>query len=203
VPDLYWQGSEREGLVFGLREKSLIGRLKLPRVLVKLAAAAKSSWLICGGVQPLIERSEIMSDMRNRYLKGGLAAALCAATGAWAATSASLPPEQTSGPVRYVSGGVGKDQQAAMKQAASKYVLELEFVQGGKGADVFMANVPVTIKDHTGKVILDARSDGPLMLAKLPDGQYTISAQNAGKTESRKVKIEHGKHEMVVFHWKT
>ena len=144
-----------------------------------------------------------MSDMRNRCLKGGLAAALCAATGAWAATSASLPPEQTSGPVTYLSGGVGEDQQAAMQQAATKYPLELWFTQGAKAAEVFMANVPVTIKDRTGKVILDARSDGPLMLAKLPDGRYTITAQHSGKTERRKVKIEHGRQETVVFNWKT
>ncbi len=154
-----------------------------------------------------------MSNTRMRSLTaaivaalstGGLAAGLYGATAASAATTASLPPEQAHGQVTYLSGGISKDQEAAIQQAAAKYPLELKFSQGASASTMNMSlsNIPVTIKDHSGKVVLDTRSEGPLMLAKLPDGQYTISADNAGRTETRKVDVRHGKHETVAFNWK-
>ncbi len=143
-----------------------------------------------------------MRDKTRRWMTGAMASALCTATGAWAATSTSLPPEQTQGTVTYLTGGIGNKQASAIKHAAPKYALELEFLQNKKVPAASMTSVPISIKDHTGKVILDARSDGPFLLAKLPNGQYTITAQNAGKTETRKVNIEHGKHKTVMFDWK-
>jgi hypothetical protein len=144
-----------------------------------------------------------MSDTNRtswRWMTAALAAALCS-TGALAATGANLPPEQTSGAVTYLSGGMGKDQQTAIKHAAAKYPLELEFFRMGKAPSADMTGVPVTIKDQAGKVVLDTRSDGPLMLAKLPDGKYTITAQNNGKSEVRHVTVAQGKHRTVIFRW--
>jgi hypothetical protein len=131
-----------------------------------------------------------------------LAAALGAATGAWAIPNATLPPEQTQGAVTYMSGGIGRSQQLAMKRAASRYALELEFLHTGKAYDGSLAYVPVTIKDRTGKVVFDAASDGPVMLLKLPAGRYTIIARNADKTDTARVSIEHGKHQTLAFDWK-
>jgi hypothetical protein len=142
-----------------------------------------------------------MSSMKSGWKTAALAAALCAATGALAATAADLPPAQTSGQVTYLSGGVGKDQQAAIKHEASNYPLEMKFLRTGKGPAEYLTAIPVTIKDQTGKVVLDTRSDGPLMLAKLPDGKYTITAEEAGKSELRHVTVAQGKHRTVVFRW--
>jgi len=143
-----------------------------------------------------------MHSPRKQLTTGAMAAALCMVTNAWAAMDADLPPEQTQGKVTYLSGGIGLDQQAAMKQAASEYPLELEFLESGGPHAVFAAGVQVTITDRTGKVVLDARSNGPFMLARLPDGQYTISAENTGRVETRRVIVERGKHRTVVFEWK-
>jgi len=131
-----------------------------------------------------------------------MAAALCMVTNAWAAMDADLPPVQTEGKVTYLSGGIGLDQQAAMKQAANEYPLELEFLESGEPHAVFAAGIQVTITDRTGKVVLDAHSDGPFLLARLPDGQYTISADNTGRVETRRVIVERGKHRTVVFEWR-
>jgi hypothetical protein len=143
-----------------------------------------------------------MHSPRKQLTTGAMAAALCMVTNAWAAMDADLPPEQTQGKVTYLSGGIGLDQQAAMKQAANEYPLELEFLESGGPYAVFAADVQVTITDRTGKVVLDARSNGPFMLARLPDGQYTISAENTGRVETRRVIVERGKHRTVVFEWK-
>jgi hypothetical protein len=83
-----------------------------------------------------------------------------------------------------------------MKQAASEYPLELDFIGPG---NVFRAGVRVVIKDRAGAIVLDARSDGPILLARLPDGDYTISAGDAGEVETRHVAVSRGKHATLVF----
>jgi hypothetical protein len=123
-------------------------------------------------------------------------------TAAWAMTNASLPPEHTNGPVTYISGGIGADRSVEMRREASKFPLGLEFVQGKKEQHaIYLANVQVTIKDAAGKILLATRAEGPYLLAKLPDGRYTINAEHAGRSETRSVNVERGKHEMVVFDW--
>jgi hypothetical protein len=96
---------------------------------------------------------------------------------------------------------VGRDQHSAIQHEATNYPLEMKFLRSGKGSAEYTAGIPVTIKDQTGKVVLDTRSNGPLMLAKLPDGKYTIKAEEAGKSELRQVTIAQGKHRTVVFRW--
>jgi hypothetical protein len=153
-----------------------------------------------------------MSNMRMRSLTAAVVAALLTgalvvglyrATEVSAATTSNLPSEKTRGQVIYLSGDISKNQEGAIQRAVSQYPLELKFSQGGSVSAMKMTleNIPVTIKDDAGKVVLDARSHGPLMLAKLPDGRYTISAESAGRTETRTVDVERGKHETVVFNW--
>ncbi|HUH93347.1 MAG TPA: carboxypeptidase regulatory-like domain-containing protein [Casimicrobiaceae bacterium] len=111
-----------------------------------------------------------------------------------------LPPTLRSGAVKYMSGGISNDQQSAMERDASGYPLELRFLAGGRVYGP--AYVPVKIRNPAGKVILDATSDGPLMLADLPDGHYTVSARHAGRTETLDANVEHGKRETLAFDWK-
>ncbi len=119
-----------------------------------------------------------------------------------AMSNANLPPEHTNGPVTYMSGGIGSDGAAVMKREASRFPLGLEFVQGKKDQHaMYLADVQVTIKNAAGSVLLDTRSDGPYLLASLPDGQYTISAEHAGRREMRLVQVAHGKHQMIEFEW--
>ena len=143
-----------------------------------------------------------MSKPGIRLTTGVLATALSIATSGWAATDADLPPVRTQGAVTFMSGGIGLDQQAAMKETAYQYPLELEFLEDSEAHGFLAAGIQVTITDHTGKVVLDARSDGPFLMAILPDGQYTISAENSGRVKVRQVTIERDKHTTVVFAWK-
>jgi hypothetical protein len=39
------------------------------------------------------------------------------------------------------------------------------------------------------------------MLATLPDGDYTIVADTNGQSETRRIRIDQGKHRTVVFEW--
>ncbi len=88
-----------------------------------------------------------------------------------------------------------------MKRAEAKYPLSLEFVQRAKPRDQFLANVRVTIKDPLGNTTLETVSGGPFLLAKLPDGPYTVTAEKNGKVETRHVIVAAGKPEHLVFAW--
>lgn len=134
------------------------------------------------------------------WMIASLAAALWTASNTWAAINPNLPPEESEGAIAYMSGGIDRDQASAMQHAASEYSLELEFLLG-KAHEV-PAYVPVTIKDMAGNLILDRASDGPLMLVQLPDGRYTVTAQNSGKTETVDVNLAPGQHKTLAFDWK-
>ena len=112
-----------------------------------------------------------------------------------------LPAEQAQGSVRYRTGGIGEDEAVAMRRAQSAYPLSVEFVQQAKPRDEFLANVQVTIKDQAGNPILNATSEGPILLAELPAGIYTIIADAEGGTKSKRVQIAPHKKQHVAFVW--
>lgn len=112
-----------------------------------------------------------------------------------------LPPEQRQANVTYMSGGIGEDEAAALRREESKFPLTLEFDRHAKPHDQYLAGVAVTIKDHKGDTVLNATADGPLFLADLPDGKYTVIASNSGQQKERNVVIAGHKQEHVLFEW--
>ena len=65
----------------------------------------------------------------------------------------------------------------------------------------YLADVKVTIKDQADKIVLDAVSDGPIMLVKVPAGKYSIAAMKDGKILHRTVQVETKGDRQVLFHW--
>ena len=124
-----------------------------------------------------------------------------ACSSAFAMSAGPLPPEKTQGQITYITGGVGSDEAAAVKQAESKYPLSLEFVQHAKPRDEFLANVDVTIRDQAGKTALKTTSDGPFLLAKMPNGKYTVTAEEEGKTITRHFTVAANKPQHLVLAW--
>jgi hypothetical protein len=112
-----------------------------------------------------------------------------------------LPPERMQGNVTYVTGGIGHDEAAAMRKEERKFPLSLEFVKRAKPTSEYLTGVDVTIKDSQGKTDLHALADGPMLLAKLPDGKYKVSAELDGKTRTRDVVLAKHKPEHIVFEW--
>ena len=143
----------------------------------------------------------------NKSMKTAIAGALlitgaltCAAV--HANPDVELPALQTQGDVTYMTGGVGDQEAAAMKRAQTHYPLSLEFVQHAKPRDQFKADIKVTMTDKSGNVVLDTTTDGPFLLANLPNGKYTVSAADeSGKSVVKHVTIAAGKPEHVMLVW--
>lgn len=113
--------------------------------------------------------------------------------------AAALPQPKTEHGVTYLSGGVGQDESSAMKAEVKHYPLSLVFSAGKRGE--YLAAVPVKIRDHSGKTVLDTVSSGPIMLVKLPAGRYRIAATRHGKALQRRALVKAKGDTQVVFHW--
>ncbi len=118
---------------------------------------------------------------------------------AFHAVGATPPRAKMENGITYLSGGIGHDESAAMKAEATSYPLSMIF-SAGKDNE-YLADVKITIKDKAGKEVLNAVSNGPIMLVKLPAGRYTIAAERNGKSLHHAVHVNHKGGKQVYFHW--
>jgi hypothetical protein len=130
--------------------------------------------------------------LANAALPLVLALAACLAAPAVAAQ----PKEQNG--ITYINGGVGTDEQNAMRALKADYNLRLTFATKQTGA--YRSDVQLDIADAKGGNLLSVPNTGPMFFAKLPAGIYKISASAEGKTFKRTVRLGTGTKEMVL-HW--
>ena len=97
-----------------------------------------------------------------------------------------MPPMQSQGVVKFVCGGIGSDESAAMRAGMKSHPLSLLFARAD-GA--YLAEVGVTVTDAVGKEVLKTRANGPLCLIDLPAGKYTVEADDAGTSKKHAVTI--------------
>ncbi|MCA7883559.1 carboxypeptidase regulatory-like domain-containing protein [Burkholderia contaminans] len=118
-----------------------------------------------------------------------------------AAEQTSLPSLEHSGQVTYLSGGIGSDQSAAIKQEMAKYSLALEFAGHTSSGNEYLADIPVQIVDAHGKTVLSTVTAGPFLLVSMPAGHYAVTATYHGKVLRRSVAIQASSHSHAVFVW--
>jgi len=91
---------------------------------------------------------------------------------------ARVAEPKTQNGIPYVSGGVGEDEEEAIRAVGKQYNLKLSFaVKSGE----YLADVKVKVQDKAGKVMLDTVSEGPCFFAKVPKGTYRVTAESAGQ----------------------
>lgn len=131
------------------------------------------------------------------------AAALALGLSAMAAFAdhASLPPDMNQGGIPYISGGIGSSESEAMKAQADHYSLALTFAEHVGGRDVYLASVPVVIRNAKGETLLDVVSEGPYLLTNLAAGSYRIVARHGEDEKSMTVRISPDRHERLAFVW--
>jgi hypothetical protein len=112
-----------------------------------------------------------------------------------------LPQEKTEQGVDYREGGIGEDEAQAMLQKSSEYPLMLTFAEYLNGKHAYTADVQVRIADQSGDPVLQTKSDGPLMLVDLPQGEYEITATYEGETKEQRVQVQPQESKNVVFEW--
>jgi hypothetical protein len=142
-----------------------------------------------------------MKVINRMFLSSALFVTLAPAMSAWASVNSDLPPRQVHGSVVYLSGGSSAAQAVAMRSERANYPLELNFLWGRGAKETPIAVVDWSIKNAAGHSLLDASSSGPVVLASVPDGRYTVTARYEGRTLSRTATVRKGTHDTVVMEW--
>ena len=129
-----------------------------------------------------------------------LTAALLAVSLMFASPSAAKSDEVVRAPsgITYVSGGVGSEAVDRLKSMEKDFDLKMVFANT---SGEYLSDVKLTLLDASGRVVLDVTSEGPLLMAKLPAGNYQIDATFEGHSESRKVTVATDTLRTVDFRW--
>lgn len=88
--------------------------------------------------------------------------------------------------VPFVTGGTGADERADLQAKEKDY--NLKIVAAATSGD-YVADVWVVIESAAKKSVLETKMDGPILLAKLPPGTYTIKATYGPSTQTRTVNV--------------
>jgi hypothetical protein len=123
--------------------------------------------------------------------------AVLALPAALAQSAATASGSAQAGAPGFRCGGVGDEDQRRIKAEASRHDLLVTFATAG-GA--YLADVDVEITSG-GKVVLQGRCNGPLMLADVGGkGSYQIRAVSNGREQRKSVTLS-GKPASVTFTW--
>ena len=105
---------------------------------------------------------------------------------------------KNTGGVSYVSGGIGKESRDRLDSLTRDFNLKLVFATA---SGEYVSGVRVAIADAAGKTRLDATSEGPWFLTRLPAGNYQIVATFAGNAVKRQAAIGTAKLTTIDFRW--
>jgi hypothetical protein len=104
----------------------------------------------------------------------------------------------------YLSGGVGINERTQMKTMVKSYNLWLVFdVNSGPYPGAYLSAVGVKIQNTRGTVLVDATSNGPWFFAKLPAGNYRVTAVFNGREHIQNITVTpHRQAHGVILAWK-
>jgi len=89
----------------------------------------------------------------------------------------------------YVTGGIPYEQIPSFQQARGQYSLNIEVYEKAGAKNEFTADALVKLFDRSGNVVLDAKTEGPFLWAKVPPGQYKLQTTLNGKMKESRVAI--------------
>ena len=105
------------------------------------------------------------------------------------ATAASvLPKLQNANGIDYMNGGSGTEGVDYMKARGKEFSLQITF--SGRGGEYGVAEKLVV--SSAGRELISVPDAGPLMMLKLPPGNYTVEATFKGVIEKRSVAVGNG-----------
>ncbi|MEO8738693.1 MAG: hypothetical protein ABI537_03205 [Casimicrobiaceae bacterium] len=124
-----------------------------------------------------------------------------------AASAQEVLQGHVAGAVDYVSGGIGKNEAEAMKRASAEYALTVELSAtepaptDGPPKSYYISGATLGIRDENGNSVLTTTTDGPFLLARLPDGIYTVDAEWNGVRKSATVTVDGQSRRHIIFNY--
>lgn len=105
---------------------------------------------------------------------------------------------EAQGTMRYVSGGIGLESQAELTAMARDFNIKLVFALN---SGAYLSDVQVVIVDAKGKTVVDARSDGPWFMVRLPTGNYRLMTTYADQTQKRAFTVDNTRLKTIDLRW--
>ena len=115
------------------------------------------------------ERYAVRATPRARVAQTAIVTAL--ALGA-VGSAVAMPQSFNYHGTPLLTGGVSEEERDAMRRELGPYNVWLAFVERDTGN--YVAGVKVSVIDAQGTAVVDAVSDGPWLLARVPPGRYTV-----------------------------
>jgi hypothetical protein len=106
---------------------------------------------------------------------------------------------ETMRPIQFMSGGIGKSDQAYTRNAGKAFKLRIEFSE--RKQNEFVADVDLRITDMQDRAVFVLHDAGPIVNVDLPDGRYRVAATFLGRTEARLVTLRGKAGEDLYLHW--
>ncbi len=85
-----------------------------------------------------------------------------------------------------VTGGVSDEGEAQIDSIQNRYTLKITFVGIG---GIYLDAINVTIDDKYLNRIINTTTDGPILLADLSPGRYTVTAELEGRTIKQAIQV--------------
>jgi hypothetical protein len=109
-----------------------------------------------------------------------------------------MDPQWQNG-VEFISGGVALDESRAFRAQMGRWPFAATFL--GPGGE-YLADVRVRITNGAGDTVIQTRSRGPFLLAKLPPGHYKVWAAYESNGSTKWVRVgSYGSSARVTFYF--
>ncbi|MGE5088780.1 MAG: carboxypeptidase regulatory-like domain-containing protein [Candidatus Levyibacteriota bacterium] len=141
-----------------------------------------------------------MDGRAHAVLGMAIAMAVMVAT-AGVAQAMPLPKPVRQGDATWVTGGIGQTEADAIRRMAPQWPLAMTFAERRQGRNEFVAGVKLRVTGKDGRTVVDVHDGGPLLLLKLPEGRYTVTAEYDGQVRTQRVDVAAGRHDSVDFLW--
>ncbi len=99
----------------------------------------------------------------------------------------------------YISGGIGADEQSALKDEGKGFGLAILAAEAGTGN--YLADVRIHIRDAQAREVLDTLMDGPWLLVDLPAGRYEVEATRNHRMQKHTVSFLARGHAETIFYF--
>ena len=101
------------------------------------------------------------------------------------ATNQDILTEQSMGDIRFITGGVGDEEHAALESVRARYNLR---ISNAEADGSFISDLHLILRDRTGNILLQTDAE-PIFYAHLPNGTYQLEVSHEGQLRQKKIII--------------
>ena len=94
--------------------------------------------------------------------------------------------QEATAPLPTWTGGIGQVERDLIQEKQNDYTLKIIFTGD---AGMYVAGVRVVIKDKDGAEVVNTITQGPVLLADLPAGRYSVETNAEGNEKNFKVNL--------------